>query len=399
MRSPVSNAILLALSFSHVVAANDSALPRDIAPPKEGVTVAPPLSENPPPKYTRLPNLGSLSWSTRRLPWVEQGPYAGISGVAMATDGQMIHVAGGFIPGGDETDDQASRRTSRWAWSFDPDSGNWTQLPHLPVRREYTRGVVHQSTFFVVGGGQISKGRMPPYRAYGECAVLDLSGEAPDWKIHSSLNVPRTHTATGNIGSLLVVAGGNEYDIEEKGYSHRTIRDTTEVFDLSHPDRGWQVRSKIPSGGRGWSASVVTNGHLYLFGGLNWTEDGAARRLQETWRYDPRADRWQEMTPPPLPISGWEAGLYADRYALIAGGVTPSASSSASELTWSDLVWAYDCRDDIWLQVDGTLPPGAVFNDPGAVVVQNKLYLLGAEGPHGSHYNYFLLGEINPKHE
>jgi hypothetical protein len=35
-----------------------------------------------------------------------------------------------------------------------------------------------------------------------------------------------------------------------------------------------------------------------------------------------------------------------------------------------------------------------VFNDPGVVVIGDTIYVLGAEGPSGSHWNYFLVGRI-----
>ncbi len=63
---------------------------------------------------------------------------------------------------------------------------------------------------------------------------------------------------------------------------------------------------------------------------------------------------------------------------------------------WSDLVWAYDSQRDHWLRVNGILPPGAVFNDPGVAILGNTIYVLGAEGPSGSHYNYFSDGCIKP---
>lgn len=367
----------------------------DIAVPKKGRTVDPPLSADLPDAFTKLPVFGSIEWKTGRLPWVDEGPYAGVSGMATAVHDGQIYVVGGFIPGGDETDDQVSRRTSRWAWVFNPADGSWKRLPNAPHRREYTRGIVADDRFYLIGGGRIEKGNKPPYRVHGETALLDLSQNVPQWQAHGNLNVPRTHTSVGNVGHYLVVAGGNEYDFAEKGYSHKTIRATTEVFDLGQPNKGWQVKSPLPTVGRGWSASVVSNSQLYLFGGVTWTKSGA-RRVGETVRYNPQSDQWQQQSPPPLAISGWEGALYRNRFALLAGGVAQPDDNSPGDIIWSDLVWAYDCVDDRWLRVEGKLPPGAVFNDPGVVVVGETIYVLGAEGPFGSHYNYFLVGKIKP---
>jgi hypothetical protein len=366
----------------------------DIAQPKKGKTVDPPLSASPPTEYTSLPFFGTITWETRLLPWVEEGPYGGISGMAMVDHGGKIYLVGGFIPAGDETKDEESRRTSRWTWMFDPVTDAWTRLADAPMRREYTRGIVSEDALYLVGGGNQYKGQDPPYRVHGDCAVLDLAAEPPTWQTLPPLNVPRTHTAIGTVDGNLIVVGGNEYEWKEDGYSHQTIRGTTEVFDLTHPDRGWQRRASLP-GARGWSASFVANEQLYVFGGITWNANNATLGLRETLHYNPQSNTWQTKTPPPIAVSGWEGALHAGRYGLLVGGVTRPEREPVTPMVWSDLVWAYDVEDDAWMRVEGKLPPGAVFNDPGVVVLGDTIYVIGAEGPHGSHYNYFLVGKIS----
>ena len=372
-----------------------SAEPVEKAQPKKGKTHAPPLSENLPDSVRSLSVFGSIQWETHQLPWVEEGPDAGISGMAMVAREGKIYVCGGFIPGGDGSDDKASHRTSRGTWMYDPVDMTWTQLPDAPIRREYVRAVATKDTFFLIGGACQYKGQDPPYRVHGDCVALSLSGEERTWREHSQLNVPRTHTSVGCVSDHLLVAGGNEYDFGQGGYSPLTIRNTVEVFDLGDPEKGWRKATPIPGLARGWCASVVANESLYLLGGVSWTESDGMVGTQETLRYDPKADRWDCLTPPPLAISGWEGDLYANRYALAVGGVVHAErGDDLSSLVWSDLAWAYDTKEDRWLRVGGALPPGAVFNDPGVAVVDDTLYVMGAEGPHGSHYNFFLVGRI-----
>lgn len=386
--------ILLLASIAAAAPPNKSVEP---APPKKGVSIAPPLSADIPAAYSDLPSFGSIEWDTERLPWVEEGPYKGISGAAMVVHHGKFYVVGGFIPGGDETNDTASRRTSRWAWEYDPVADSWKRLPDAPVRREYTRGIVAGDRFYLIGGANQYKGSDPPYRVHGDCLELDLLASPPVWKNHSQLNIPRTHTAIGSTEQFLIVAGGNEYDFSEKGYSKNTIRETTEVFDLSHPEQGWQIKTPIPNAARGWCGSMMINKQLYLFGGLTWNRANQTLGLRETVAYNPRQDKWQQKTAPPLAVSGWEGALFEKRYALLVGGVVRSATEPVTPMIWSDLAWAYDSSEDQWLQVDGLLPPGAVFNDPGVAIINNTIYVLGAEGPYGSHYNYWLVGKINKK--
>ncbi|QDU47341.1 N-acetylneuraminate epimerase precursor [Symmachiella dynata] len=384
--------VLLATQLSvKILAAEEKVEP---APPKKGVQPAPPLSADPPDAYSQLPTFGTIKWETTKLPWVEEGPYAGISGVAMDVHNGKIVVAGGFIPGGDETDDRTSRKTSRWCWVYDPATDKWSQLADAPDRREYGRGLCAGDNFYVFGGGKQYQKQDPPYRPHGECFALDLLQQPPVWRPHSQLNVPRTHMAVGRVGNYLVVAGGNEYVWAEKGYSQNTIRNTTEVFDLSQPKLGWRTRSPIPAVGRGWSAAAASQDHLYVLGGVTWNESGKTVGLRETWRYSPQQDVWEKRTPPPVAISGWAGALYQQRYAVIVGGVMRDKEKPERKSVWSDLAWVYDVQDDQWQQLKGALPPGAVFNDSAVVIIGDTLYVLGGEGPKGSHYNYFLKGRL-----
>ena len=388
-RLALSTLILLLMC---VPAAADDAVPP--APPKKGRTVDPPLSASLPAEWSELPLFGSISWETHHLPWVEEGPYAGISGMAMASDGQRICLCGGFIPGGDETDDSNSRRTSHWTWILDTTDGSWQRLQDAPVRREYTRGIYSNNAFYMIGGGCQYRNEDPRYRVHGDVVRLDLTQQPAVWQVHSQLNVPRTHTSVGQVGRYLIVAGGNEYEYAEKGYSPSTIRGTNEVFDLTNPESGWQQKRPLPGHPRGWCASVVAGERMSLFGGLTWTAPGVTLGLRETLHYDPTTDQWETGTPSPLAVSGWEGALYADRYVLMAGGVVRSLREPADSIVWSDVVWAHDLQEDRWLRVEGLLPPGAVFNDPGVAIIDDTIYVIGAEGPYGSHYDYLLIGRI-----
>jgi hypothetical protein len=366
------------------------------AQPKNGRSFTPPLSARVPAEITDLPRFGAIDWTVTQLPWVGEGPYEGISGAGMVAIGGQIYVVGGFIPGGDGSGDEASHRTSRWTWRYDPATGEWRQMADAPFRSEYTRAIASGGKLYLAGGGCQFKGAEPPYAPLGDCAVFDpTAGPKGAWTTLASLHVPRTHMAVGEAAGRLVVAGGNQYDFAEQGYSRATIRGTVDVYNLANPDQGWQTRASIPGSPRGWCASAVANGALYLMGGITWNEQNQTVPTPETLRYDVAADAWERRTPPPVPVSGWEGALYVGRYILNVAGVVRPTPGSNEDLIWSDLVLAYDTKEDRWLQVADALPPGAVFNDPGVVVIGDAIYVLGAEGPDGSHYDYFLIGEIS----
>ena len=292
-----------------------------------------------------------------------------------------IYLAGGFIPAGDETQD-IGRRTSRWAHRYDPKTDEWTALPHLPARREYTRAVGTESAFIILGGSVQGK----PGQPGAEVFWLDATPSEPAWRTLPPMSVARSHLSVGIAGSQIIAAGGNRYDYADKGYSPRTIQGLTERLDLNAIERGWQRCAPIPGHPRGWSASAVLDGQFYMLGGVTWT-DTARLRLVETLRYDPADDRWQRLTDFPVPISGWEADVFAERYLIAVGGAARH---------WNDVPFVYDTQTDRWMRISSPLPPGGMFNDPGVCIMGDTIYVIGGEGPGGSHFNYFLIGHIKP---
>lgn len=342
------------------------------------------LSKEMPEALAALPIFGAIDWTVRELPFIGKGPHEGVSGAGMAVVDGQIYFAGGFIPGGDETGDVA-RRTSRWAHRYDPATDQWTRLPDLPARREYTRAVGWESSFIILGG--YTQGR--PGLPGAEVFRLDVTATEPLWERLPLLSVPRSHLSVGVIGSQIIAAGGNRYDIAEKGYSVRTIQGLVERLDLNSPGKGWQRASSIPGHPRGWSATAVLKNQFYMLGGVTWTEE-ARLRLSEVLRYDPAIDQWTRLADFPVPISGWEADVFAERYLIAVGGAARH---------WNDVPFVYDTVSDRWLRIGSPLPPGGLFNDPGVCIIGDTIFVAGGEGAGGSHFNHFLVGKIRPHHQ
>jgi N-acetylneuraminic acid mutarotase len=339
------------------------------------------LSKEMTPEVAALPIFGEIEWMVKELPFVGKGPHAGISGAGMAVIDGQIYIAGGFIPAGDETQ-EISRRTSREAHRYDPKMDQWTRLPDLPGRREYTRSAVSGNSFLVLGGGA----QMRPFVAFADAFKFDASQPSAQWQTLPPMQVPRTHLSTAVIGSQLLVAGGNRYDFAEKGYSPRTILGDVELLDLENVAAGWQKRAPLPGSPRGWCATSAVNGKLYVLGGVTWTPT-ARVRLREALCYDPTRDQWERLADPPFAISGWEDDVFRGRWLIAVGG--------AGKL-WNDVPFVYDTKDNRWLRIASPLPPGGVFNDPGVCIIGDTIYVAGGEGAGGSHFNHFLVGKIKP---
>jgi N-acetylneuraminic acid mutarotase len=349
------------------------------------------LSDALPASVQQLPTFGTVTWTTSKIPYIPDGPSAGISGMGMIAYDGDLYLMGGFIPAGDGTTG-ISRRTSLWLHRYDPQSGAWTRLADMPDRREYGRATVVGDAVYFVGGAKQLKGQTPPYQACADVFNYNLQGQSWGTSL-PSLSVARTHASTGCADGLLIVAGGNQYSAAENGYSAKTIQKVVEILDLDNAAKGWTRGTSIPGDARGWSATAVVGDKFYMLGGATFDTSGTvttARRLKEALCYDPALDSWTSLTAPPEAISGWTGTAFQDRYILAAGGVAQIDGATVM----NDLLFVYDTKNDSWLKFENPLPPGGLFNDCGLCVIGDAVYIAGAEGPNSTHYNYLLAGKI-----
>ena len=345
-----------------------------------------------PTQFADLPVLGAIDWEEPcpTMPHIAPGPSAGISGMVMVVFEGKIVMAGGFIPAGDEN----GERTSQWVHQYDPATREWRRLSDMPIRREYVRGVVSGDAIYVMGGGCILRGQDPGYAPFADCIKLVRDGEDLRAEPCGQLTDARTHMAVGAVGPYLVVVGGNHYDVEEKGYSENTLRATTDVFDTREPQNGWREATPIPGAPRGWIASAVVGDLLYVFGGLT-VEEGEFVSLSEAWAYNPADDEWTRLPDTPYDVQGWEAAPYADRYIILAGGVSRSGGPDKIEGEfWNTNVIAYDTQTQRYYKVGGEIPEGGVLNDCGVCFIGDTIYVAGAEGPEGTHFEWLRIGKF-----
>jgi hypothetical protein len=102
-------------------------------------------------------------------------------------------------------------------------------------------------------------------------------------------------------------------------------------------------------------------GHLYLFGGTIDGGDGYSRRLNDFWRYDVVAGRWDDLTDesgsamvPGRHYYGQAADDEGDFYVL-GGYLTPESGAEAGEAA-GDL-WAYRLQTGRWVNLTPAAAP------------------------------------------
>lgn len=351
-----------------------------------------PLSQTEYRNTPDIPLFGTIKWKVQKLPFVDDGPNAGISGMAMVAHQGKIYISGGVMPSGNKSGDKNARNTSKYTHCYDPITGKWTQLPDMPEAREYVRGISTHDAIYIVGGAIRSHQPTPKYMAKNDCFRLDT--KTHKWTRHSKLTCARTHTSVGNAGKYLIAIGGNQYTLP-KGYDQSTVRNVVDIFDLTRPELGWQQKNPIPGSPRGWMGAAVVGKEIYVFGGVTFLSNGNVKRFHDTLRYNPATDQWTKLADAPFIVGSWDGDVYLDRYIILTGGVAGDPANSEAQL-WNDMLFVYDTQINRWYKMATPLPVDAVFGDPGICIIDNTIYIAGGEGPESSHFNYFIIGDISP---
>lgn len=119
---------------------------------------------------------------------------------------------------------------------------------------------------------------------------------------------------------------------------------------------------------RGDSAGVVdpVTGELVIFGGDDGPTVMCVARPTfrgDVWRYDPRCDRWREVTPSAGPTARSRTAYALDttRNRLLIFGGRSRATSSGAYTVYRE-TWALDLASDTWAQIDAAGGPSGRAN-------------------------------------
>ncbi len=209
--------------------------------------------------------LSGGSWET-----LASGP--GLQGLAMVAHGSKLYRIGGF-----EARNEQGQEHDLWSVdsvaSFDPATGQWTEMPSLPEPRSSFDAAVLGDTIYVVGGWAMAGDAR---RVWHETAwKLDLSQPEPAWqKIATTPFERRALTVAAHQGRIYAIGGmtsGDETSLE------------TDVYD-PHSE-SWTSGPELvgETGIVGFGASAfATGGELYVS-----TISGTLQRLGDdgsAWR-------------------------------------------------------------------------------------------------------------------
>ena len=188
---------------------------------------------------------------------------------ATVLDGR-IWVAGGVTSSGEAT---ASTQF------YDPAINSWDQGPPLPEPLNHAMLVTYHNQLAVIGGFH---SRDHDLLAETSARMLLLDNKTGKWVDGPPLRHPRAAGGAAVVGDKIVVVGGRTGNPEQ-------LVTQTEIFDGT----SWRDAADIPVPGD-HLAVTADSSYLYAVGGRKFT---AGSNKDVVQRYDPKADRWDILTP------------------------------------------------------------------------------------------------------
>lgn len=217
---------------------------------------------------------------------------------AVATDGRLVYVIGGFVG--------LSRQPVDQAWSYDPAAREWRELPKLGDFRGAAAATYLDGKIYVMGGVTDA----------GVTASVEAYSPVGDkWTEMPPMAQARQDFAAFVLDGKIFAAGGRD--------SGADATDTVEAYDPR--TNKWQKAAPMYEK-RSDFAAAVQGGRAYVFGG----EIPDQSVLGRVSFYEPKTNTWRPFSPDlPTARHGLAAVSWRDRIYTLAGGRRPGWSVTA----------------------------------------------------------------------
>ncbi len=255
--------------------------------------------------------------------WEELAAGPGLQGLAVVAHGGKVYRIGGLDARNATGEDEDLHSVDSFA-SYDPKSGDWTDLTPLPQPRSSHNAVVVGDTLYVVGGWKLSGDRAGEWQA-GALAI-DLADPSAGWTELPEPPFKRRALAVGQVDSKVVALCG----MDEDG----TI--SKQVFFLDPATGEWSEGPEFPGEafhGFGLAAWNL-RGALYA-GGMA----GVLYRLDDDRQRWTTVDKFATKRFFHQLVPAHDGGL------LAVGGASPEVGHTAT-IEWLDLQMPAEADDD-----------------------------------------------------
>ena len=299
--------------------------------------------------------------------------------------------------------------------SYNLITGEYMELPPLPLSPEYTQGACDGTALYVVSG-----------RMFGRHVYKLAKDKKNTWQWEALPLLPDTMGKGRWLSTVSIIPGKWLFLIEGRQtpvLDERVERQLPSYrLRLDRPNASWEPMALFPGGRRVLPQSVAVRGKVYFFGG-NTDADSTSYRLmgelvtdhkiarlqnniiynsREAWRYDPETDRWERIRNLPFAMHAGQSIALENRYILIMGSsyilterVGKTMQSDKPICTfYGDRILCYDIEKDIYSHV------GAMLYGMSTCpwVTDGKyVYGFGGEPAHGYNYNtdnVLQIGEL-----
>jgi N-acetylneuraminic acid mutarotase len=140
-----------------------------------------------------------------------------------------------------------------------------------------------------------------------EMARLDAQ---TGWKMAPPLPTPMGEIEGTAVGDKLYVMAG---------LNPATGRPIGAVYVFDASSNAWTTRNSMPVPAHHIMTAAL-NGKIYVFGGFVSPKEFAAwQPINNSWEYDPAADRWKALAPVPTPRGAGQAVLFGGKIYVIGG--------------------------------------------------------------------------------
>ena len=330
------------------------------------------------------------------------------SGVAVVRN--KMFVIGGHL----EPDLIATKSTL----AYDPKNDLWTSCQDAPVAISHVTAAVVDDRYIWLVGGFVGQ-----HPGYGIALSYRYDVDDDCWESGPPLPQVRASGCLALVGRYLHYCGG-------VGGNRHTNFDDHWILNVDNPTQ-WEPQAPIPFG-RTHAATSVIEDYIYAIGG-HFGHDIPGHPgiispnpdLDYVHRFDPKADRWEEVAPLPRRRSHCEPGtfVYEGKIICIGGrNNSPNArsryeknllayyfrraigkmkrileSDSSAYQPWLDDVIAYDPKRDLWLDI-GRLPQ--TLYAPAASIVERDIIVTnggeqGWQNPSDKTFRLDMIGTLD----
>ncbi len=162
-------------------------------------------------RYSRMDPSGEL-WRldlNKASEWHVAATGPRLQGLALVAHGGKLYRLGGFSARNKEDEEQDLCSVSDFT-EFDPENGEWKELPPMPTPRSSFDAVVLEDRLYVVGGWALQGGDEPVWQDAAH--AVDLSRTPLEWKPISKPPFRRRALSVGTFNGNVYVIGGMQPD-------------------------------------------------------------------------------------------------------------------------------------------------------------------------------------------